>query len=257
MIFNLYENWPDFSQITEAIKQLKQNINDAIRPIEEAMAGFKERYVEVAKKITKAARPLVAINKLGKAQFVYWEFLTDEFVDEIIASKNINKTLREICVRDKFRKVNNIIDLCSNHAIIALHGRIFSQTVAAYKNKQYDLAAVGIISVIDGVLSDISGDTATSIFRRANAILIKVEETDSLENEEVAVLALTWTFRETMELISAKSDFNGKEPKNLNRHWIMHGHSLRRRTQLDCIKLYNFLYGILLIYDMVNSANSI
>jgi len=251
--FNLFDNWPAFSKITEGIYQMQQKIDGIMRPVVEVLDKFQSGFAEVTTKLVKASRPLIVIEKLGKAQFVYWDFLTDEFTDAILSSNNINKTLREICVRDKFRKANNTIDLCSRHAIIVLHDRIFSQTVAAYRNKQYDLAAVGIISVIDSVLSDISGNRVTNIFKRANAILKKVEETDSIENEEFAVLVLTWTFRKTMESISANSDFNSKEPKNLNRHWIMHGRSRRRRTQLDCIKLLNFLYGILLIDELGNT----
>jgi hypothetical protein len=245
--FNLSENWPDFSKIGEAFLQIQEKMNEIMIPVIKTMADFQSKFTEVSIKLVKAFRPLAVIDKLGDAQFVYWYFFTDEFIDAILLSNNINKTLREMCVRDKFQKVNNTIDLCRTHPIIIPYSRVFSQVITSYRNKQYDLAAVGAMSVIDGVLSDISGDTTTSIFSRANAILKKVEETDSLENEEFAVLALAMTFKKTMESISTRSEFRGKEPKNLNRHWIMHGRSHRRRTQLDCIKLFNFLYGILLI----------
>lgn len=55
------------------------------------------------------------------------------------------------------------------------------------------------------------------------------------------------TFEKTMELFSTNFDFKGEEPKELNRHWIMHGRSRRRKTEHDCVKLIYFIYGILLI----------
>lgn len=244
------ETWIKFPKVFEGIYEIGQRINKNFQSALENIAEFNSRFIEVAKTLAEAVRPFSVISKLGEAQFVYWDFLNDDFVDEILSSDDIDKTLYEILIKDKFRKVNITIDMCSRHPLIASYNRIFSQTVTAYRNKHYDLAAIGIMSVIDGVLSDIGGDTTTSIFRRANDILRRVEETDSLENDECAVLALIWTFRETMESISARSDFNGKEPKNLNRHWIMHGRSRRKRTHLDCIKLFNFLYGILLISEL-------
>ena len=78
----------------------------------------------------------------------------------------------------------------------------------------------------------------------------KLEDNEEIENDEFSVFALLITFRETMESFSHNSDFKKKEPKNLNRHWIMHGRSRRRKTKLDCIKTIRFIYGIILIDEL-------
>ena len=44
--------------------------------------------------------------------------------------------------------------------------------------------------------------------------------------------------------------FDDPEPKILNRHWIMHGRSLRRKTKLDCVKMIRFIYGIILLDEI-------
>jgi metal-dependent hydrolase (beta-lactamase superfamily II) len=77
-----------------------------------------------------------------------------------------------------------------------------------------------------------------------------LEDNEEIENDEFSVFALLITFRETMESFSRNSDFKKKEPKNLNRHWIMHGRSRRRKTKLDCIKTIRFIYGIILIDEL-------
>ena len=61
------------------------------------------------------------------------------------------------------------------------------------------------------------------------------------------MFSLFYTFNKTVEIFTANSDFHGKEPKGLNRHWIAHGRSRRKKTKLDCVKLINLVYGIILI----------
>ena len=125
--------------------------------------------------------------------------------------------------------------------------KLFKQAMDAFECGSNDLALLGFLSVTDGLLTDISENVTTSIYKRASPILEKLENSESLENSEYAELALLITFRDTMESLSANSDFTQKEPMNLNRHWIMHGRSRRRKTKLDCVKMIRFIYGIILL----------
>ena len=103
----------------------------------------------------------------------------------------------------------------------------------------YDLALIGILSIIDSVLSDTSKQVKnTSIFKRGTTLIEKLENNEILDNDEYAVLTLVMTFEATMTTLGANADFTKKEPKGMNRHWIMHGRSGRRRTQLDCINCF-------------------
>lgn len=177
-------------------------------------------------------------------------YLTDDFIDVILESTNINKTLRELCIKNKWRIANQTIQLCEESKLLFPYRKLFSQARTAYNNKQYELAVVGLLPVIDGLLSDVSQNTTTNIFKRADYILQKVESDESISNDEISIIALAWTFRETMQSLCAQVPFSQKEPKNLNRHWIMHGRSRRKKTQLDCVKLFNFIYAIILIYKL-------
>lgn len=55
---------------------------------------------------------------------------------------------------------------------------------------------------------------------------------------------------------SANSEFSKKELKGLNRHWIAHGRSLKRKTKLDVVKMINLIYGMLLINELDDHSNS-
>ena len=132
--FNYLEHLPDYSNIAESINQIQRQINKKMQPLNEAIACFKR---DVADFTDKVSRPLIVISKLGKAQFVYWDYLTEDFTDAILSKDDVNKALQEICEKDKFCKVNNTIDLCTTHHFIDRYKRIFSQSIHAYRSRQY------------------------------------------------------------------------------------------------------------------------
>jgi len=227
--------------------QIRVSMGTVTRVFENFKFSIPEGVFESLKNIAEKARPLSVITKLSESQYVYWDYLEDDFIEIFYNCKNVNKALREYHEKDKFLLVDATVDKCSALLIDKHTKRLFEQAVSSYKNNQHDIAAVGFVSVIDGLLTSVSGDTGTSIFKRADAILVRIEHDDEISSEEYSIVALTWTFRKTMESLCASSDFTGKEPMGLNRHWISHGRSKRRKTRLDCIKLINFIYGTLLV----------
>lgn len=242
---------PDFSSIKatllksearlqEMMRAFAESVQEMMHPITEALEEFQSQFKEVT-------RPLCTIGKLGNAQFVCWSYMTRDFVDAIIATDNINKTLRELMVKDRYKTVDDTIHRCFSNSLIKPHHRLLEQSVAAFKSGRCDLAVIGLTSIIDGLLSDVSGNKTTNIATRAKTILAKIEQNEFVDSDEYAILALVLTFEKTMNIFSASSDFSKKEPKGLNRHWIMHGRSRRKKTKLDCVKLINLTYGILLI----------
>lgn len=134
---------------------------------------------------------------------------------------------------------------------------LFSQSVEAFNDRKYNLAVVGFTSVFDGALSNVSGMTDTNINKRLDPIIKKLEEKEDIDNAEYAILALLLTFQKTMGKFTLHSDFSHKEPSYLNRHWIMHGRSQKRRTKIDCIRLINIIYGLILINQLANDKNGV
>lgn len=256
---NLPQDWafPDFSPL----KEIAKSIEEMMRPVAETMLRFQEMMRPIIATIeslkpnfdglitglAEATRTILVVNKLGDAQFVYWSHIKKEFIEDILSSNNINKTLRKLFVLRRVSTVDNTIKNCRGNSSLARHMRLFDQSIIAFRCGQSDLAVIGFTSIIDGLLTDISGNHTTKIATRAAAILDKMEKNESVDSDEYALLTLIITFQKTLNAFSASSDFSQKEPIGLNRHWIIHGRSRRRKTKLDCIKLINLIYGILLI----------
>jgi len=269
-------NLPDVSNLSENSKR----IQDAMKPIGEAMQQYQDvmesiiksailksemvmspfldairssqiKIYETLKKLDETARPLIilldVIEKLGNAQFVYWDFMDKKFVHALFDSKNVNNTLREFTEKDKVMLVDDVIEKCLLGSLFYKHGRLFQQSVDAFKNGQNDLAVIGLTSIFDGLLSEASGLPTSNFEKRVSSILDKLRSKPYINSEERAFITLIMTFQKTTESFTTYLNFGEEEPKELNRHWIMHGRSHRKKTELDCIKLIRLIHGVALI----------
>lgn len=251
-----FDNWHfDFvDNINDMVRMATDGIANVLQgftaQVQELINSYTFKFDEFARRLSESMKPFRAIQKLSENQYVYWDYLSPDFIDSIIATDNVNKTLRELHLKNKGREIQNIIEITRSKEQLLPYTKLYSQSVAAFDSRNNELALIGLLSVMDGILSDVSKNDTTSIFKRADAILKKIEDDDDVESDEFGILALTYTFRKTMESLSANSDFSKKEPKNLNRHWIMHGRSRRMKTKLDCIKIIRFIYGIILIDEL-------
>lgn len=259
---NELSNWnmPDFSQLLEIARRTQemirpiveavQRVQEVFRPLVETALKYRNQVTSAVAGIVQFARPIAAIRIMGEAQFVYWDMLDNQLIDDLIESNNPNKTLRAFVSKNKFAYVNNTVSKCVNNPKMQKYLRLFTQSVTAFQNGDSDLAVNGFTSILDGLLADISGNSTHKLQPRIKAIEAKLEKDEVLDNEEYAMLTLAVTFHETMETFSARAPFDKKEPKGLNRHWIAHGRSRRKKTKLDCVKLINLIYGLLLINEV-------
>ncbi len=243
-------------EITRPAIEALQSIQSALKPIVEAVEQYRPKVAEIGQALLQATRPLSAIRKMGDAQFVFWDYMTEEYVDAIVDSENINKTLREQMLRDRFSKVNRTIEKTLSSPAMQKQKRLYSQSVNAFRSGDSDLAVTGFTSVFDGLLADTSGNPTSRLGPRINAIKQKLDNDELLNHDEYAMITLAMTLEKTLDSFSAPSTFKGKEPKGLNRHWIAHGRSTRKKTKLDCVKMINLIYGLLLIGDLEPTASS-
>ena len=230
-----------------------QRVQEALRPLIEAIEENKKKMAEVGPELAnvakRASRSLEAVNKMGDAQFVYWNYMTSKYVDDVVSSDNLNKTLWQYIIHDRYQRVNATIDnSCKMNAMKKRH-RLYTQAVRAFQNGDSDLAVTGFTSVFDGLLADISKNPTSKLPPRIEAIKEKLKTDEVLNHDEYATLTWAITFEKTMDSFCVFSDFKRKEPKGLNRHWIVHGRSTRKKTKLDCVKMINLIYGLLLIAE--------
>ena len=87
-------------EVSRVVSAAMQRFQEFMRPISEVAVLLKTKLSDCTEVLMTVSRPIVAIRKLGDAQYVFWEYMTHNFADEIIESENVNKTLRECLVKE-------------------------------------------------------------------------------------------------------------------------------------------------------------
>ena len=239
-------------QMQESSRQMAESllrVQDVIRPLADALTNVLPKYLDIELS-TCFSRSFVAIRKMGEAQFVYWDKISDEMVDALYESQNVNKTLREFLGKKQFQPIDETVEKTRSHLKNKQQLRVYRQSVEAFKNGQNDLAVLGFVSVFDGVLSEISKNNASGCKDRIRIVIESIRNQNILGHEECSIVVLGLSLEKTLESFAAHSDFAKKEPETLNRHWIAHGRSRRKKTKLDCVKMIHLIYGLLLVGDL-------
>lgn len=260
-------NFPDLSNLIDTLNSIRetirpvmegvQRLREAVRPLIETVEHNIERISAVGWVMTEASRRMSVVEKLGEAQFVYWERMSQDFVDSVLASDNLNKTLRQYIQRDKNKWVYETIEKTRQSDLISKYQRLYDQAIIAYEKGYSDLAVVGLTTIFDGLLSSASQNPTHRFSPRIEIIKNKIEVGELLTHKECVMITLMMTLERTLESFTHFTHFSGKEPKGLNRHWIAHGRSTRRKTKLDCIKMLNLIYGIVLVSEISDSSSTL
>ncbi|MCI5877907.1 MAG: hypothetical protein MRZ93_05775 [Lachnospiraceae bacterium] len=251
---NLKKIYSRLSESFDSMNNFKNQIKDDedAAPLVEALQEiqiFRERLDEAFFPVVELSQSLRIADMMGQEEYVYFDRIKLNLSENILQSDNIEEALRLYIEEDAYMHADKIIQGCKKELQIDKYkGNVFKQAVSAYENEEYDLAVIGFIAMVDGLLSDVSKDQATTqIGRRAKKILDKLEKKSPIVSDEYAYLTMLVSFEKAFYVLQLYSDFEKEEPDNLNRHWIMHGRSTRKKTKLDCIKVIRMIYGILFI----------
>lgn len=242
------------NQYSEMSKQISENmwqpiieLQKKVSAITAPFAQIQQRLTEVVAPIAKAAKKQQAIIKLGDNQLIWFGFLDDKIVDQILCEDNIDNLISTYLENEKYSEIDEIIRESRKSNFLQAQKRLYSQTISAYRKKHYNLACMGFVGVIDWLLSKTSGDLSASGKARIDKITNKMESEEVLDSFEISFYATFISIEPVMRSMFTFADFKGDEPQILNRHWIAHGRTQKVYTKLDCVKLINLIYALLLI----------
>ncbi|MBE6835176.1 MAG: hypothetical protein E7515_02855 [Ruminococcaceae bacterium] len=230
----------------QSIVNEKENQEDDLASIKKLGEELLESIKQIISRI-KMPDSFEAISKMNKVQYVYWDYLSQDFIDDILNACDVDNYLFEYEGKGDFASIELIIKKCIENVFINQYKTLFSQSLDAYHDGSFHLSALGLTAIIDATLSEVSQNSTPHAKERYDKILEKLKNKEIVDEEEYAILVLYWTFHSMAKSFYKKAPFSEQEPILLNRHWIAHGRTKREFSQLDCIKLIRFLYSILII----------
>lgn len=197
------------------------------------------------------SKPLMAIEKLGENQYVCWEDPCKEGYASIFESESLNEWLLA-CTNET--ELKEMVSGALMHPLLQRHTLLIEQAFYAYECGNYALSILGMLAVIDALLSNVSGKiNSTGMMERIKLIFDKLNQKRTVTKQEMKDLCLGYTTAVTLKRLTINRKFDETEPDGINRHWLMHGRSHREISQLDCIKMLRLINGILLMYELAEA----
>lgn len=224
--------------------------NDFFVPLSDWFEKNGEILIKVSESFLEVSLAIKASKKLGENQFVFWEGINQTLANQLLNSDSVDRTMLDFYEKDSFEQVENAITLCTQCKLIENRKKLFLQTISAYRENKFNLAIVGLMTVIDSVISEASSDSSSTFKGKLDKIKNKISLEQALTKEEISFMVLTNTIEETYSTMFCFSSFEGLEPVYINRHWIIHGRTTREYKKIDCIKVLNMLCGIILIDEL-------
>lgn len=172
--------------IGSLIKKSTEWYETVFKPLQDFGREIQEKLNNFAAAASTTVRPLLVADNLGKHQYVIWEYMTPEFVDTFYKSTNIDKDLRLMYEKNKYKLFYSLGQECANY-LDGNNARILAQAIDSFLIKNYDLCAIGITAVIDGELSVVTGNPGTNIRRRIEPLLEKLDDDVVLSEEEYSL----------------------------------------------------------------------
>ncbi len=233
------------------LAQVLIGIFEPYRELSEKFNASFESYLPALERISEISNKYGAIVKLGRNQYVLRMPVSKEFVEEV--NKTNDRETIDAAIESHIEHTNTVKETIEQIKREIGSNEFFEQAVCAFYRNEYSLAILGFVSVLDRMLSKCSEQILNvRIGSRVKAILQKVEQKgdlyiDELEEKDYALLL---TYKDALDSFGKDSKFLEDEPKELNRHWIMHGRSNRVYSRLDCIKIINMIYGTIRMSEL-------
>lgn len=224
-----------------------------INPIYEIIKHNQEQISLVCKKVIECYFILKFYDMLGKKQFIVVDYLPKYFLENIITN-SIENSIQLYFDHQSKESILEIIEKCIASNIVKTNKTLLKQAINNFQSGQYEIAIVGLTTVIDGALTNASSNCSTSLTKRMDSLVGKLDLECILNNKNIPVPALIITLQGCVEEFSSYHDFSEIEPESLNRHWISHGRSYRTKSETHCIKLIYILYGIVLINELIQKG---
>lgn len=251
-------------QTLVGIKGIVNIVSSAFELLVEKIANFTEWYhinqdkiQEYIDGIEKLAYWQNAVDRLTESKIVFTEPMSEEIIDEINKAKNVENFILGYYSENGNERLKKLIGRCGSAKEILAYKKLYPQVVVASEMGCYQLACLGLFTLEDGILADVTNEPKNTNFNsRIKKLENKINDKIPLSDIDLRILEIIVTFDKFKETAFGNSNFNEAEPNYLNRHWTLHGRSRREYTKLDFIRMLLSLDALIFMMNLTEQPES-
>lgn len=187
--------------------------------------------------------PWALLSSLGEKGWVLWHDTPPRVLSRLLKTSDLDKKVFALYTT----KNNHLFNTMAYATQTGLSGRKeqrYAEAVTVFRGGYYDATACILFSLIDGLIVNPNAPKDVNVIKR-NFPPIR----DNISDLSILVPAI-WYLHPVEQFLDGfmkDSDFSKHEPQELNRHWLLHGRTNRPVSNIDCLKLFCALWGILVL----------
>lgn len=187
----------------------------------------------------------VATDRLIENQIVFTDDLPQDLAQEIYNDSDIEEVVCSYYFGNNEFNMERVISRCQQNEQVQKYAELYDQIISAYRINHYLIACIGLFSLIDGVLADVSEQTTTNFKHRLDVVKEKMGSEKKLSEIDRKTLCIYKAFKSFDTSIFSYSKFSEQEPQIVNRHWDLHGRTHREHSKMDFLKVLLWLDAII------------
>lgn len=189
-----------------------------------------------------------ATGRLIENQVVFTDDLPQDLAKEICNGADIEKVICSYYFGNSECNMEKVVSRCKQNEQVQKCGELYDQIISAYRRDHYLLACIGLFSLIDGVLADVSEQTTTRFRCRLDAVREKIGCEKKLSEIDRKTFCIYRAFKSfDTSIFRDYYDFSIQEPQTVNRHWDLHGRTRREHSKVDFLKVLLWLDAIIFL----------
>lgn len=251
-------------QTLVGIKGIVSIVSSAVELLVKKIANFTEwyranqdkiqEYIDGIEKLTYWQN---AVDKLTESQIVFTEPMSGEIIDRINKAKSAENFILEYYSENGSERLEKLIGRCGSAKEVLAYKKLYPQVVVASEMGCYQLACLGLFTLEDGILADVTNEPKNTNFNnRIKKLENKINDKIPLSDIDLQILEIIVAFDKFKETAFGNSNFNEAEPNYLNRHWTLHGRSRREYTKLDFIRMLLSLDALIFMMNLTEQPES-
>lgn len=189
----------------------------------------------------------VATSKLIENQIIFTDDLPQEIAKKIYNGADIEEIVCSYYFGNNKCNIERVISRCQQNGQIQKSGELYEQIISAYRRDHYLIACIGLFSMIDGVLADVSEQNTTNFKSRLNVVKEKIGSEKALNEIDKKTICIYRAFESFDTSVFFNSNLSGQEPPTVNRHWDLHGRTRRKHDRMDFLKVLLWLDAIIFL----------
>ena len=239
--------------LIEAFKKIR----DTISPVIEVVNENKQLIIGGIYSVMDFATWTECAKKAAEKGIVLTESIPIELAIKIYDSPDdeIESLIEKHYFENDLTNFKLLITKCKQSDYLTAYACLFNEVLDSFEVGNYQLACIGLFSISDGLLADVSNMVNSTKFKnRIEALTKKISEEDVITNISKSTISVCNFFDASNNYFDVSpfknSRFSDDEPTNVNRHWAVHGRSRRVYSRLDFLKIILWIDALTILADI-------